>query len=45
MKLPLRAAALAFVEEQQAQTGGDATGAWGDLAHVLFNVKEFIFVE
>jgi hypothetical protein len=31
--------ALAFVAGQ----GGDAQ-AWADLAHVLFNVKEFIFV-
>jgi hypothetical protein len=29
--------ALAFVKEEGA-------GAWGELAHVLFNVKELVFV-
>jgi hypothetical protein len=39
------AAALAFVERQSAQYGAtDDARAWADLAHVLMNVKEFIFV-
>ncbi len=36
-----RAAALAFLGEPGRR--GDR-GAWADLAHVLFNVKEFLFV-
>ncbi|WZO96659.1 PSD1 and planctomycete cytochrome C domain-containing protein [Isosphaeraceae bacterium EP7] len=35
-----RAAALAFVQGAE-----DDAGAWGDLCHVLFNVKEFVFVD
>ena len=39
----------AFLDERlKAQTGGAGKAdalAWTDLAHVLFNVKEFIFVE
>ena len=43
-------AALTFLDEQQRAYGGekaDAAGlekAWADLCHVLFNVKEFVFV-
>jgi hypothetical protein len=38
-------AAVAFVEEQTRSTGrADDPRAWADLAHVLFNLKEFIFV-
>jgi len=38
--------AEAFVAEQAGQyPAGETTGPWADLAHVLFNVKEFIFVE
>ena len=37
--------ALAFLEEQGKQYGrADDARAWTDLCHVLFNVKEFIFV-
>ncbi len=37
--------ALKFVEEQGREYGkADDPRAWADLAHVLFNVKEFIFV-
>jgi hypothetical protein len=39
---------MAFLEEQQARYGaghaGDDPRAWADLAHVLFNSTEFIFV-
>ena len=40
-----REAALAFLT-QQGQTGGkpDDPRVWTDLCHVLFNVKEFIFI-
>ena len=38
--------ARAFLEEQSRQyPAGDSVGPWADLAHVLFNVKEFIFIE
>ena len=38
--------ALAFVEAQSQQyPATDHLHAWADLAHVIFNVKEFIFVE
>jgi hypothetical protein len=38
--------ALSFVEKQSRQyPPGDVLRPWADLAHVLFNVKEFIFVE
>jgi hypothetical protein len=38
--------ALAFLEAQSRHyTAGDALRPWVDLAHVLFNVKEFIFIE
>jgi cytochrome c553 len=39
-------AALAFLREQAGQygTGADDPRAWADLCHVLFNVKEFIFI-
>jgi hypothetical protein len=38
--------AIAFVEAQAAQYPvADHLHTWADLAHVLFNVKEFIFVE
>jgi hypothetical protein len=33
--------ALAFLEQAGSETSADA---WADLAHVLFNLKEFIFV-
>jgi hypothetical protein len=36
--------ALAFLEEQSKEHGARDERAWADLAHVLFNVKEFIFV-
>ncbi|MBS0263242.1 MAG: DUF1553 domain-containing protein [Planctomycetes bacterium] len=37
---------LAFVDAQsQNYAADDRVHAWADLAHVLFNVKEFIFVE
>ena len=37
--------ALKFVEDQGREYGkADDPRAWADLAHVLFNVKEFIFV-
>ena len=45
-----QAAALAFLSEQAARHGISADEAsaspqtWGDLCHVMFNVKEFIFV-
>ncbi|MFM7075924.1 MAG: DUF1549 and DUF1553 domain-containing protein, partial [Planctomycetaceae bacterium] len=44
------AAARGFLEAQAARQGGDLAAdprqaaAWGDLAHALFNAKEFIFV-
>src|SRR5262249_30356146 len=35
-----------FIEEQsRGVLGGPAARPWADLAHVLFNAKEFIFVE
>ena len=38
--------ATAFVAEQAKEYGKpDHPKAWTDLAHVLFNAKEFIFVE
>jgi hypothetical protein len=40
-----QAEALAFVEEQGRQYGQpDDPRSWTDLGHVLFNVKEFIFI-
>jgi hypothetical protein len=37
--------ALAFLAEQSKEYGkADDPRAWADLGHVLFNVKEFIFV-
>jgi hypothetical protein len=41
-----RAACLAFLDEQAKRYGAGAedTRAWADLAHTLFNVKDFIFV-
>ncbi len=38
------AAALRFLESQRKQYAGDELKPWADLSHVLFNVKEFIFV-
>lgn len=39
------AEALAFVQEQGRTYGQpDGAQAWADLCHVLFNVKEFVFV-
>ncbi|MSR59441.1 MAG: DUF1553 domain-containing protein [Planctomycetaceae bacterium] len=41
-----RDSALAFVNEQSRQyPAGEAAHPWTDLAHVLLNVKEFIFVD
>jgi hypothetical protein len=38
--------AEAFVADQSRQyPAGETLGPWADLGHVLFNVKEFIFVE
>ena len=38
--------ATQFLEEQAREYGKpDHPRAWGDLAHVLFNAKEFLFVE
>ena len=40
-----RAAALAFLTTQSQEYGHpDDPRAWSDLGHVLFNVKEFIFI-
>jgi len=41
-----RGACLAFLEGQAKRYGGraDEVRVWSDLAHTLFNVKEFIFV-
>jgi len=37
--------AMAFVDEQSRQyAAGESLRPWADLAHVLFNVKEFIFI-
>ncbi len=38
------AACVEFLERQPAAQARDDPAAWADLAHVLFNVKEFIFV-
>jgi len=38
------AQALAFLAEQGKEHGASDVRAWADLAHVLFNVKEFIFL-
>ena len=41
-----RAPATGFVEESSREYGAlDHPKAWADLAHVLFNAKEFVFVE
>jgi hypothetical protein len=38
--------ALSFVDEQSRQyPAGEPLRPWADLAHVLFNVKEFIFID
>jgi hypothetical protein len=38
--------ATQFIARQTQQYGGgDPSRPWADLAHVLFNVKEFIFIE
>jgi hypothetical protein len=39
--------AVAFIEQQAARRGCEPDDArvWSDLGHVLFNVKEFVFVE
>ena len=45
-----RAAAAAFLETQTALHGGSFAdnplqeAAWADLAHALFNAKEFLFL-
>ena len=47
---PELADALRFTRDQTAAYGAETGGAkreqqvWADLAHVLFNVKEFIYV-
>ena len=39
-------AAQAFLDRQSAQYGQSSdVRAWADLAHVLMNAKEFIFIE
>ncbi len=38
------AACVAFLARQPATQARDDPAVWADLAHVLFNVKEFIFV-
>jgi hypothetical protein len=38
-------AATAFLRQQGEQYGTIDPRAWGDLAHVLFNVKEFVLIE
>jgi hypothetical protein len=38
------AACVDFLEHHSATPAQEALAAWADLAHVLFNVKEFIFV-
>ena len=38
------ATALRFIEADRTLTKGDELKTWTDLCHVLFNVKEFIFV-
>src|SRR5262249_7660653 len=39
-------AALAFVDAQSRQyADGEVLRPWADLAHVLFNVKDFIFID
>jgi len=36
--------AVRFVQAQSKQYAGDELKSWTDLCHVMFNVKEFIFV-
>ena len=38
------AEALEFVAKQKVRQGDDNLKAWIDLCHVMFNVKEFIFI-
>jgi hypothetical protein len=38
-------AALGFLSPPQGGAGSDDLQSWADFAHVLFNVKEFIFLE
>jgi len=38
------AACVDFLEHHSATPAQEALAAWADLAHVLFNVKEFLFV-
>ena len=42
----MMAAACAFIKSQaeMEKVGQDDVKVWSDLAHTLFNVKEFIFV-
>jgi hypothetical protein len=37
-------AALAFLNDAQAASSGGDVDAWSELAHVLVNLKEFIFI-
>jgi hypothetical protein len=39
------AAALAFLRDQSQEYGSTDERAWADLAHVMFNVKEFSLIE
>jgi hypothetical protein len=39
------AEAVAFVEDGLRSAHVDDVAVWADLAHVLFNLKEFIFVD
>lgn len=36
--------AVQFLDEQSKRPGGSEVQAWADLGHVMFNVKEFIFI-
>jgi hypothetical protein len=40
-----RTGAMAFLDESRKARPGDMARPWTDLAHVLFNVKEFIFID
>jgi hypothetical protein len=37
-------ACIAFLQEQE-QRGAAGAAVWTDLAHVLFNAKEFIYLQ
>ena len=42
---PEIADALAFVESQKKEPGSSEASAWKDYAHVLLNLKEFIYIK